>query len=143
MHVTLQFFADLKDLDVPALEGCLKKFADAWSDEPVLAPRYEVRRGPNSMLWLAMDLKPVQMQAIQSLRAMIAARGYQVDVRPFCAHVTMARFGKEARGRPADLAAIIVPPPFRFELVELVQSVLGPAGPKYTVLHSVQLPVKG
>ena len=71
-------------------------------------------------------------------RALVAGGWYAPESRPFLAHVTVARVGRDARVRAVELPA---PPSFavRCSVVTLYRSRLGSGGARYEPLASVSL----
>ena len=80
------------------------------------------------------------LAAVQSAlsRALVAGGWYAPESRPFLAHVTVARVGRDARVRAVELPA---PPSFavRCSVVTLYRSRLGSGGARYEPLASVSL----
>jgi 2'-5' RNA ligase len=143
MHVTLCFLGARDAGEIEAIAQALLVVAGAppvplTPGAPLWLPRRRPRvaavgltdgegaRGPSAIL--------------QSAVATALAQGgwYEPDVRPFLAHVTVARIGKGGLPRAPELAP---PPAVRFtaEAVSLYRSHTGPAGARYEPLATVGL----
>jgi 2'-5' RNA ligase len=70
----------------------------------------------------------------ESLKSETAAAGFRPDLKPFRAHVTLAR--KVAHAHPAQPLAQIL---WRFEAFALVESRTDPGGAVYSVIESYLL----
>ena len=71
--------------------------------------------------------------------ALVAGGWYAPESRPFLAHVTVARVGRDARVRPVSLPAPPGDLAVRCSRVTLYRSRLGPSGARYEALASVSL----
>jgi uncharacterized protein len=71
--------------------------------------------------------------------ALVAGGWYAPESRPFLAHVTVARVGRDARVRPVSLPAPPGDLPVRCSRVTLYRSRLGAGGARYSAIASVDL----
>jgi RNA 2',3'-cyclic 3'-phosphodiesterase len=71
--------------------------------------------------------------------ALVAGGWYAPESRPFLAHVTVARVGRDARVRPVSLPAPPGDLAVRCSRVTLYRSRLSPAGAQYSAMASVDL----
>jgi 2'-5' RNA ligase len=71
-------------------------------------------------------------------RVLVAGGWYAPESRPFLAHVTVARVGRDARVRPVELPAPVMSA-IRCSQVTLYRSRLGAGGARYEALASVSL----
>ena len=71
--------------------------------------------------------------------ALVAGGWYAPESRPFLAHVTVARVGRDGRVRPVSLPAPPGDLAVRCSRVTLYRSRLGPSGARYEALASVSL----
>lgn len=93
--------------------------------------------GPQgTVFWAGLEVTPAFVDFRDSLVAGLEGLGFEMDARPFVPHITLARLKGQARGgfhgrRWMDEGAA-----FAFCGVSLMESVLRPEGPAYTVLWS-------
>lgn len=133
LHATLCFLGSRPAGEIQAIAAA----CGVAAGEPVVSSRFgEVlwlpRRQPRV---LAVGLQDdgdalARIQAALS-SALVAGGWYAPESRPFLAHVTVARVGRDARIRPIE----VDPPPGDLEVrcsqVTLYRSRLGPAGARY------------
>jgi 2'-5' RNA ligase len=97
-------------------------------------------RGRPRVLAVGIDDPAEAIAALQSslAEALQAGGWYAPEARPFLAHTTVARVGKNTRVRREGLEA---PPPLAFDAgtVSLYRSRLGPGGARYEALRTVEL----
>jgi 2'-5' RNA ligase len=140
LHVTLCFLGWLTAADVDAVLEACGAVADASACDLRLGEAtWLPRRRPRVVAVVLEDpdkeLAPVQRALSEALQA---GGWYEPEVRPFLAHVTVARAGSRQRVRARDLEA---PPPVavRASRVTLFRSRLSPTGARYEQLGSVEL----
>ena len=152
LHVTLAFLGSVPERRVAELEAIARRVAQA---APVRAAALLVSfdrlvhwARPQILCALGADLPaekpgagvptPTELTGApalaESLKSETAAAGFTPDLKPFHAHVTVAR--KVARARPAQP---LPPLRWRFDAFALVQSRTEPAGPVYSVIESYLL----
>lgn len=133
-HLTLAFFGEVPDPDVPALTAAL---AGAVGSDPM---RLRLAGGGcfgDRVLWvgLAGDVHALRTVA-ESVAVAGREAGAPVEDKPFRPHLTLARAGRERadlRPAAAELAQV-VGPMWDVASVQLVESRLG-AGPGRSSLH--------
>jgi RNA 2',3'-cyclic 3'-phosphodiesterase len=142
LHLTLCFLGSVPAVRVAELEGVARRVATGWS--PPAPPvsldfeRLEHWVRPQLLCALAAAAAPPATFAAQSLaRALgdaVAAAGFAPDLKPFRAHVTLARkvvkAGFDERIRPVH---------WEFDAFALVESRTLAAGPLYSVVESYAL----
>jgi 2'-5' RNA ligase len=147
LHATLCFLGSRDVAEVAAIAAeveavaAVRRCAGAWGgvELELGRPLWLPRRRPRV---LAVDLvdRGDRLGEIQSALAEALAAGgwYDVERRPFLAHVTAARIAKPGLIRGPDLPP---PPPLRFpgEAVSLYRSHTTPAGARYEPLATVPL----
>lgn len=142
LHVTLCFLGWRWESELDAIAGACELLAGTRAmrlklGEPVWLPPRRPRVLAVELLDASGGLREVQSQ----LSATLCAGGwYTPEIRPFLAHVTVARARREARLRAVDLS-----PPEGLEFdgseVVLYRSRLGAGGARYEPLHRVVLGV--
>ncbi len=134
LHLTLAFLGSVPESRVPALRelaghapraaGAVSSSLDVtldaidyWAQSQVLCAT--ASRAPGGAAELA-----------EALKQSLTAAGFSPDLKPFRAHVTLAR---QVRGRPADRTM----PPVRWTFSDfaLIESRTGPGGSLYSVLE--------
>lgn len=133
-HLTLAFFGEVPDADVPRLTAAL---GDVVGEAPMSLRLAGGGCFGDRVLWVGLA---GDVHALRTLAAAVttAARGAGVacDDQPFRPHLTLARAGKA----PADLRpaatelAQVVGPVWEVAAVQLVHSRLG-AGPGRSAVH--------
>jgi 2'-5' RNA ligase len=146
LHITLAFLGDVPAEAVPALGAALEAAGSPLASFDCRVAglgHYGSPRSPR-VLWAGVSEGAAELGRLYAAVApAVAAQGIALEKRPFHAHITLGRV-RSARDA-ADVLAALEPErerefgPLRVESFELVRSVLQPAGPRYTVLRSVQL----
>lgn len=146
MHVTLCFLGDQEAARAPAIAAAVRG---------ALGSGAPVRLALSDPLWLphrrprvcAVRLVDVDgaLAAVQSrvAEALVEGGWYEPERRPFLAHVTLARIGRDGPSQPSSPPP---PPAVRFaaEAVILYRSHTEPGGARYEPLESVVLdPARG
>jgi RNA 2',3'-cyclic 3'-phosphodiesterase len=143
LHVTLCFLGAVPVGSVGAIgDACATAVAGEGTDLPLLAlgePVWLPPRRPRVLGVMVCDpsLALARVQAALS-RALADGGWYQPETRPFLAHATAARAGREQRLRAVTLPA---PPAMGFEAerVTLFRSRLGAGGARYEPLRVVDI----
>jgi RNA 2',3'-cyclic 3'-phosphodiesterase len=140
LHATLCFIGSRPAREIEQIASA----CDVVAGEPVLESRlgealWLPARRPR-VLAVALEDADGALARIQATlsSALVAGGWYAPESRPFLAHVTVARVGRDARVRPHQLEA---PPALdvRCSRVTLYRSRLGPAGARYEPLEVVEL----
>ena len=151
LHVTLAFLGWTAEKEIPGLgaivERCAGPAARIELGDP--APRPE-RGRPRLFALPVASPATIELQA-RLQGALVAARLYEPEKRPFWPHVTVARVRREERGskRPARVERLPgkLPKellrPFDGVRLTLYRSQLQPRGAQYTPLAQVELPAGG
>ena len=152
LHVTLAFLGSVPEGRVPELDRIARRVADAFpaAAQPPLLTFDRLAHWARPQILCALGTEePGAVQApaeprdadaagapalSASLKNETAAAGFSPDLKPFRAHVTVARKVAHA---PAALA--LQPVLWRFEAFALIESRTDPAGPVYSVIESYLL----
>jgi 2'-5' RNA ligase len=141
LHLTLRFLGRVERADLPAVVSRLRLAAVGVPPASLRASRvtaFPSERGARVVtveLADAADSIPLLHAAILRELGAVEDEGH-----PFRMHVTLGRLAEGKADLRASLAAL--PPPagsWRAAAFELVESVLGPAGPTYTTLDTFSL----
>jgi 2'-5' RNA ligase len=144
LHVTLAFLGSVPEGRVPELDRIARRVADAF---PAAAPpllltfdrlahwaRPQILCAPGTEESAA-DTDAASAPALAAtLKNETVAAGFSPDLKPFRAHVTVARKVAHA---PSALA--LQPVLWRFDAFALIESRTDPAGPVYSVIESYLL----
>lgn len=151
LHFTLAFVGNLHDDRVHAVTAAVTSAAGPVRGFGVpidTVGRFPARGAPR-VVWAgtadpAAGARILELGA--TVRAELARQAIPFDAKPLLPHVTVARVRDEAG--PADrrdlqhrLSAVHVPPGLSFvaESVHVMESVLGPKGPRYTSRAEIAL----
>lgn len=131
-HVTLRFLGEAEPAPVArALDEVAAASAGRTRPRAELGPRVSL---------LGRQVICVPVAGLDGLAAAVgratAALGEPPDPRPFRGHLTLARLGRRGACR---LAGHAVGARFAVTELELVRSLLGPAGARHEVVHTVAL----
>jgi len=146
IHLTLAFLGDLPIDRIEPLKTALDRVFTETAAFDLNACRtgfFGTPRYPR-VIWAGVAMCPPLVQLKQKTCAALQETGIGFDEKPFSPHLTLGRvkgidrhtgplLDKIARHAETHLGHS------RIRHVELVQSTLGPHGPKYTVLHRVPL----
>lgn len=131
-HLTLAFFGDTAERDVPALR---QRMSRRVSRSQVVDLRLAgAGRFDGRVLWLGVDGDAAALSAL--------ARSIAYDQRPYRPHITVAR-----TRAPTDLRPVVqrlqdyVGPHWQATAVELIESHLGPK-PSYSTVEAWPLPAR-
>ena len=133
LHLTLLFLGSTAPERIAALEGLARRVAQA-APEVALELSFDALawwRQPRILCALTPEPPAALVTLAAALRDAAVAAGFSPDLKPFRAHVTVAR--KVARA-PAQLALDSVT--WRHRTLALIESRTGVAGPVYSVLES-------
>jgi 2'-5' RNA ligase len=126
-HLTLEFLGP-----VPAARLADARVAADAVHAPcceILLDAVEFWRRPEVLCLVARETPPALVDLVDQLRRALAGRGFQVESRPFRAHLTLARKVHQ----PVDTAPF-APLHWPVESFALVESVTDRAGSVYTAL---------
>jgi RNA 2',3'-cyclic 3'-phosphodiesterase len=137
LHVTLAFLGSVPTRRIPELQRIARERAAARIQETPLSLTFE-RLAHWSRAQILCALAAEAPPAVPALSALLkdtaAAAGFVPDLKPFQAHVTIARKVLHAPAEP-----IAHPVVWRFEDFALVDSRTEPGGPVYSVIESYSL----
>ncbi|MCA1688796.1 MAG: RNA 2',3'-cyclic phosphodiesterase [Actinobacteria bacterium] len=141
VHLTLKFLGDVSgdDLDrvAEALEPVRLRHGSFEAGLSGFGAFPSARRA--RILWASTGEGSKRLGALaRDVDASLEPLGFEREDRAYVPHLTLGRAG----GRPVALEAVETPPPvpgFTVRNVELVESVLGGAGPTYSTLATYLL----
>ena len=152
LHLTLKFIGEEPAEAVPPLAESLRRVAAAHG--PVTLElgglgAFPSKRRPR-VIWLGVAPDPKLELLHHGVEEACAALGYEVEGRAFRPHLTIGRVRERARGREAvDAAAAAALARAAREVhdrwnadvrsVDLMESVLGRDGPRYSLLDAAPL----
>jgi 2'-5' RNA ligase len=152
LHVTLAFLGSVPEGRVPELDRIARRVADAFpaAAPPLLLTFDRLAHWARPQILCALgteepaavpapgeprDADAASAPALSAtLKNETAAAGFSPDLKPFRAHVTVARKVAHA---PSALA--LQPVLWRFDAFALIESRTDPAGPVYSVIESYLL----
>jgi RNA 2',3'-cyclic 3'-phosphodiesterase len=143
LHMTLTFLGSVPESRVASVQGIARRTADGFRPDglplALTLERLEHWAEPQILAVAALDATPgVQGSGVQALAGMLtraaAGEGFSRDLKPFRAHVTVAR--KVAR---APRARGMRPVRWSFDAFALVESRTLPSGPVYSIVESYAL----
>jgi len=152
LHVTLAFLGSVPERRVAELEAIARRIAEAPEAAPLLVSFDRLVHWAKPRILCALDALPSAgteaagaprvgalagapaLALAESLKGETTARGFSPDLKPFHAHVTVAR--KVAR---APAAQPLSPVQWTFDGFALIESRTEPTGPVYSVIESYLL----
>lgn len=144
LHVTLAFLGAVPEGRVPELDRIARRVADAFPAraQPLLLSFDRLAHWARPQILCALgteepaaDTDAASAPALAAtLKNETVAAGFSPDLKPFRAHVTVARKVAHA---PSALA--LQPVLWRFDAFALIESRTDPAGPVYSVIESYLL----
>ena len=150
LHVTLAFLGSVPERRVAELQAIARRVAEAPEAAPLLVSFDRLVHWAKPRILCALDALPSagteaagapRVGALagapalaESLKGETTARGFSPDLKPFHAHVTVAR--KVAR---APAAQPLSPVQWTFDGFALIESRTEPTGPVYSVIESYLL----
>jgi len=146
LHVTLAFLGSVPERRVAELQAIARRVAEApeAGGTPMLVSFDRLVHWAKPRILCALDALPSagteaagapRVGALaESLKSETTARGFSPDLKPFHAHVTVAR--KVAR---APAAQPLSPVQWTFDGFALIESRTEPTGPVYSVIESYLL----
>jgi 2'-5' RNA ligase len=140
LHVTLCFLGSRPATEVGEIAGACRAVAGLAAPDLTLGEALWLPPRRPRVLTVELADEAGRLGAVQSVLsdALVAGGFYEPEPRPFLAHVTVARVGRDARIRAQELPA---PEPARFsaDTVTLFRSRLGQGPARYEALASVAL----
>jgi 2'-5' RNA ligase len=144
LHVTLAFLGSVPEGRVPELDRIARRVADAFpaDAQPLLLSFDHLVHWARPQILCALGTEEAAADTdaasapglSATLKNETAAAGFSPDLKPFRAHVTVAR--KVAHAPAAlDLQPVL----WRFGTFALIESRTDPAGPVYSVIESYLL----
>lgn len=146
LHLTLKFLGDITEPQRVLIASCMAEIGGRCA--PYSMTLHAVGAFPSMtsprVVWVDIREGRAQMERLAQLVEHGAATlGWARDTRPFAAHITLGRVRSSRRRQMLSvrLRQPIWQPPgmWRVESLRLYQSVLGAAGPRYTVLEEFPL----
>ena len=152
LHVTLAFLGSVPERRVAELQAIARRVAEAPEAAPLLVSFDRLVHWAKPRILCALDALPSAgteaagaprvgalagapaLALAESLKSETTARGFSPDLKPFHAHVTVAR--KVAR---APAAQPLSPVQWTFDGFALIESRTEPTGPVYSVIESYLL----
>jgi RNA 2',3'-cyclic 3'-phosphodiesterase len=131
LHVTLAFLGSVPEDSLAALLELARKLAHVGEAITVTLDTIEHWRRAE-ILCAAASAMPARAEELSgALKSALAAAGFRPDLKPFRAHVTLAR---QVRRAPADLGMPAVT--WSFEEFALIESRTLPQGSSYSLVAS-------
>ncbi len=138
LHLTLAFLGSVPERRVTELHAIARRVAQAAaaSGAPILVSFDRLVHWAKPRILCALDSEALAGAAAlaESLKSETHAAGFSPDLKPFHAHVTVAR--KVGHARPTqDLPPLL----WSFNAFALIESRTEPSGPVYSVIESYLL----
>lgn len=146
LHLTLRFLDEITQAQRQVVETLLGDLTGRHA--PFAMGLDAVGAFPSTgaprVVWVGMSEGRARLvQLADELEQGLRARGWPAEERPFSAHVTLGRVRSPRRREQLierlRSAAWRPPPAWQVDAVRLYESVLGSAGPTYTILAEVPL----
>ena len=137
LHATLAFLGSVPERRIGELQGIARRVADTFAPEaPVTLQFAELAHWarPAILVALSAAASPAAHALAQLLKSETLAAGFAPDLKPFHAHVTLARKVGRAPAVPMTRAVSWV-----FDAFALVESRTSAAGAAYSVVQSYLL----
>ena len=144
LHITLRFLGDTPEALIPALQHALEKTAASGDPFPVTIEGTGFFPGEKNprIIWAGITAGREPLIGLAgNLNDELTEAGIDPDRRPFSPHVTIGRIKSPVRmenvvqDRVRDLPGQTM----TVREILLIDSRLRPAGPVYTILHTVKL----
>lgn len=137
LHVTLAFLGDIGEAESSVAIATLEEACSGVAPIP-LDPEGLGKFGRRSdcTLWMGLRESDGLGSLAARVRECLGVRGISYDVKPFRAHVTLAR---RVRLPSGDLPELPFPRPQKASRVTLFRSLLDSSGATYKPLHTVEL----
>lgn len=140
IHLTLHFLGWVDENRVEMVKSLIGKVVKGIEPMQVALGKLgcfpDARR--SRVVWVALEEGSGALKKLHAqLRDALRGAGFEVDARPFDAHLTLGRV--RAPQALKGLDTNIPPLQFTIDHVDLMESVLHPEGPEYLVLESYVL----
>ncbi|MEP7066371.1 MAG: RNA 2',3'-cyclic phosphodiesterase [Gemmatimonadota bacterium] len=144
LHLSMKFFGEQPDAAPAALCELLAPMAAAHQPFDLRVSglgAFPNLRTPR-VVWMGVQHDPRLELMHHDVEATCAANGYPLDARAFRPHITIARVREElplANARALALAAraVVYKGIQQVSALSLIESTLGPGGPRYTKVASI------
>jgi 2'-5' RNA ligase len=130
LHVTLAFLGGVAESRLAPLTDAARRIASPTFD--LVLDRVEHWRRQRLLSLEPSTPPPALDELIAKLRRALAASEFELESRPFRAHLTLARDARAPRGVEPAIAPIV----WRVTELSLVESTTAPQGSRYTRLQS-------
>ena len=139
MHLTLRFLGDTPEDKLPAVTAELDAITQQF--QPFQLYLNEIGCFPNRkrprVVWVGLAGELKSLNALHGrIEKAVQSLGWQAEGRPFRAHLTIGRVKDSSQARrlawEQQLEKQVVP----VSAVNLIESMLRPSGPVYTIRHS-------
>jgi RNA 2',3'-cyclic 3'-phosphodiesterase len=128
-HVTLEFLGDVPESRIPVVVDAGAAASAAASNCEIVFDRLEHWKRPEVLCLVAGSIPEPLAALVHALRSELQQRGFTPELRPFKAHVTLAR-----RVPQPPHPGPVAPLPWRVRGVSLVQSLTERSGSRYVEL---------
>src|SRR5688572_8775954 len=146
IHLTMKFLGEQQSEDVPRVREAVAEVACRF--QPLRLDvggmgAFPHLRAPR-IFWMGIASDPKLELLHHDLEVACEALGHEVDARPFRPHVTLGRVKRDVKAEQiATLARLATNVRYRATIevrsIDVMQSELSSAGPRYTVLAAVPL----
>ena len=142
LHLTLRFLGAAEDEQIAALRQGLT--AVAARHEGFVAATGQSGCFPNrrrpKVIWAGVADADGRLGALQrDVEEVVCAAGWEPEERDFRPHVTLGRVRAGVRPPSSKWSSDLPPLQVPVEAVELIESILKPAGAEYRTLHRAEL----
>jgi 2'-5' RNA ligase len=145
IHVTLKFLGEVARERLGEMAAALDRAAAGARAFPLAVGGFGAFPSPEHarVIWVGCDPAPPLELLQHAVEREFSALGFPVEGRPFRPHITIGRARSDhrggVRGLAARLAALEFATEFPVRSLDLMESVLSPAGARYAVGHAVPL----
>lgn len=146
MHLTLRFLGDTPVERLPDIQKAMDAAAGQHALFELMLGRLGCFPNPKRprVIWVGLGADGGRdSHEILALRAALDAGlmplGWPPEDKPFRAHLTLGRVKDESAARSIDWSAAVMPLIVPVTAIYLIESVLRPDGPVYTVRHTSRL----
>lgn len=142
MHLTLRFLGETPLSSLPAIAAGLDEIVAEKS--PLLLYLGQLGCFPSSarprVIWAGTTGNEEALQRLKrEIDELLQPMGWQPETRPFRAHLTLGRVKESGKLKGVVWNAELEPLPVPVTEIQLIESELLPAGPRYTIRHTSRL----